>query len=168
MAEVIVQKSPIEGMGVFAGRRFPPGETVMVLDTSRVVDDDHPLRPDLDEREDHCTVLGDGRVVLLPSPERHLNHCCDPSAYLRTAGGRAQVIARRAIQAGEEVTLDYVINTHGGTRWSCRCGAERCRGLLEASFFDLPPAFQQEYLPLLESWFIEQHAAEMERVALSR
>lgn len=164
MAEVIVRGSPIQGLGVFAGRGFSPGEVVLGLDTSRVVDEAHPIRPDLGEREDHCTFLGDGRVVLLPSPERHLNHCCNPSAYLKTAGGRVQVIARRAIQAGEEVTLDYLINTHGGTRWSCHCGAARCRGLLEASFFDLPPAFQQEYLPLLESWFREQHEREVERV----
>lgn len=74
------------------------------------------------------------------------------------------MIARRPIRAGEEVTLDYLTNTHGGSSWECRCGADRCRGRLETSFFELPAGFQREYLPLLEEWFIEEHREEVERL----
>lgn len=158
MAVVEVRESEIEGLGVFALRTFTPGETVLTLDTSRVVDNEHPLRAELGEVDSHSTVLGGDTVVLLPAPERHLNHSCDPSAALRTVGGEVRVIARRRIWKDEEVTLDYLVNTHGGTRWECRCGAARCRGLLEASFFDLPVALQLAYLPLLEPWFVERHA----------
>lgn len=57
-----------------------------------------------------------------------------------------------------------MINTHGGSRWQCRCGAQRCQGLLEESFFDLPPELQEEYVPLLEQWFIEQHREAVSRL----
>lgn len=159
---VRVAPSPIEGQGVFANRPFVWGETVLVLDTSRVVTEEDPIRTEKGEREDHLAFLAGGEKFLLPEPERHLNHCCDPNAYLRTLDEGVRVIARRPIGAGEEVTLDYLINTHGGTSWHCRCGADRCRGQLETSFFELPPDFQREYLPLLEIWFIEEHRDEIE------
>jgi len=164
MNDVTVESSSIEGVGVFATRPFGRAETVLVIDTSRVVDDARPLRSEHGERDEHTTLLGDGRRVLLPSPERHLNHSCDPNAYLRTVDGELRVVARRPIDAGEEITLDYLINTHGGSRWRCDCGADRCRGLLEASFFDLPLALQREYLPLLEAWFVERHPERIARI----
>ena len=164
MTGVVARGSGIEGLGVFAERPFRAGELVLVLDTSRVVDEEHPLRPGLGESEDHCTWLGDGRVVLLPAPERYLNHSCNPNSYLRTVGRELQVVARRRIESRAEVTLDYLINTHGGSRWPCTCGADRCRGLLEESFFDLPLALQHEYLPLLEDWFVERHADAVSRL----
>lgn len=137
---------------------------MLVLDTSRVITEEHPLRPEEGEREDHLAYLAGGEVVLLPEPERHLNHSCDPNAYLHTVDDEVRVVARRAIRAGEEITIDYLINTHGGSSWRCRCGAERCRGELETSFFDLPAGFQREYLPMLEAWFIEEHREEIERL----
>lgn len=164
MTGVVARKSLIEGVGVFAGRRFSEGEVVLVIDTSRVVDEAHPLRPERGDQEDHCAYLQDGRVVLLGVPERHLNHSCDPNSYLNTVADELRVIARRSIEAGEEITLDYLINTHEGSRWRCNCGTDRCRGLLEASFFELPLELQKEYVVLLEYWFVEQHADAVSRL----
>lgn len=164
MTGVSVGESRIEGLGVFATGPLSEGDVVLVIDTSRVVDETRPLRPELGEHEDHCTYLQDGRVVLLGAPERHLNHSCDPNAYLRTVGDELQVLARRSIEVDEEITLDYLINTHGGTRWHCTCGADRCRGLLEASFLDLPLELQSEYVELLEPWFVERHAEAVKRL----
>jgi len=149
---------------VFATELARPGDTVLVLDTSRVVSEEHPLRAEEEEREDHLAYLAGGKVVLLPEPERHLNHSCEPNACLHTDEDEVGVVARRPIQAGEEVTIDYLINTHGGSSWSCRCGANRCRGELETSFFELPAGFQREYLPLREDWFVEEHGEEIERL----
>ncbi len=44
MADLYVAESGIHGAGVFAAREFAAGETVLVLDDSRVVDEGHPLR----------------------------------------------------------------------------------------------------------------------------
>jgi len=137
---------------VFATELARPGDTVLVLDTSRVVSEEHPLRAEEEEREDHLAYLAGGKVVLLPEPERHLNHSCEPNACLQTDEDEVGVVARRPI------------HTHGGSSWSCRCGANRCRGELETSFFELPAGFQREYLPLREDWFVEEHGEEIERL----
>lgn len=164
MSSVRVAPSPVEGKGVFATEPARGGDTVLVLDTSRVIDEEHPLRPEEDEHEDHLAFLAGGKVVLLPEPERHLNHSCDPNAYVHTVEMEVRVVARRPIQAGEEVTIDYLINTHGGSSWRCRCGTDRCRGQLETSFFELPIRFQREYLSILEAWFVEEHREEFEQL----
>ena len=157
MADVLVAASAIHGQGVFAARAFEAGETVLTLDDTRIVDDAHPLRPELGEYEHHCDYLAGGTGVLMQTPERHINSCCDPNTYVKTLGGLRRVVARRPIAAGEEITYDYILNCHGGAVWRCLCGSPRCRGVIVSSFFDLPAALQREYLPLLDAWFAEEH-----------
>jgi SET domain-containing protein len=162
MDNVYVAQSGIHGVGVFAARDFAAGETLMVLDDSRVVDEEHPLRPELGEYEYHCDYLEGGKVVLQRSPERHVNSSCDPNAYARRAEGKGFVVARRAIKAGEEITSDYIIDCHGGIVWDCNCGSPRCRRVVPSSFFELPVENQLEYLLLLNDWFVNEHRGEVE------
>jgi len=159
VGDVIVGPSAIQGLGVFAARPFAAGETVVVIDDSRVVDEAHPLRAERDEYPCHCDYLASGRVVLMAPPERHINSSCDPSTFV---GGRRHVIARRDLRAGDEITCDYIIDCHGGEVWRCRCGASGCRGTMVSSFFELPLALQVEYLPLLSPWFVDEHPDEMD------
>ena len=137
MADVVVGNSKIHGIGVFAARDFAEGETVLVIDDSRVVDDEHPLRPEFGEYDYHCDYLAGGKTVLMPSPERHINSHCDPNTFVKTIDGVRRVIARRAIRAGEEITCDYIINCHGGIVWQCGCESPHCRKTIVSSFFDL-------------------------------
>ena len=160
MADVYVSESGIHGLGVFAAREFAAGETVLVMDDSRVVDAEHPLRPELGEYAHHCDYLEGGKVVLQGYPERHVNSSCDPTAYALRRGGQSAVVARRAIRAGEEITCDYIIDCHGGLVWRCNCGSPRCRGTVPSSFFELPLEIQLEYLPLLNEWFVAEHREE--------
>jgi hypothetical protein len=67
------------------------------------------------------------------------------------------VFALRPISAGEEVTADYCINGFGDTLWQCNCGSARCRKNIHSDFFHLPYELQVEYLPLLDSWYIEEY-----------
>jgi hypothetical protein len=90
-------------------------------------------------------------------PERHINSSCEPNSFVKTIRGVRQVIARRDISTGEEITYDYIINCHGGDVWECRCGSGRCRGTIVSSFFELPWPLQAEYLPLLDGWFVSEH-----------
>jgi uncharacterized protein len=164
-----VGASGIDRQGVFATRAFRPGETVLVLDDSRVVDDEHPLDTAAGERAHHCDYLAGGRVVLMPSPERFINSSCEPNTKVvnRGAGwqgdqgdqgGVRHVVALIAIAAGDEITYDYLINCHGGVVWQCHCGAARCRGTIPASFFDLPVEEQRRLRGMLDGWFADEHA----------
>jgi SET domain-containing protein len=164
MSDMVVAESKIHGIGVFAARDFAPGETVLTLDDSRTVDEEHPLHPESGEYPYHCDYLAGGRVVLMPSPERHINSSCDPNTFVRTEDSVRRVVARRAIPAGAEITYDYLINCHGGEVWECRCGSLRCRRVMVSSFFELPEGLQVEYLPLLDKWFVAEHEPAVEEL----
>jgi hypothetical protein len=153
---VEVKTSPIEGLGVFALVPFFPGQCIRQINVVREITPDTPLREDLGERMDHCDYP-DGKVVLLGLPDRHINHSCDPNAYVRYAKDKCYLHARRSIAAGEEITCDYNMNITGGTSWPCHCGASRCRGETLGDFFKLPIEIQREYRPLLAEWFIQRH-----------
>ncbi len=157
MSDIYVDKSSIQGLGVFAGREYQENEVLHTIDDSRIVDDAHPVRPERAEYSCHCDYLSGGKVVLMPVPERHINSNCDPNTFVKTVGNIRNIFARRKILKGEEITYDYIINCNGGAVWQCQCGAKRCRGAIVSSFFDLPIELQLEYLPLLDDWFVSEH-----------
>ena len=154
MDGVVINLSDIEGLGVFAARPFKSNDVILAIDDSRVVGRDTPLTGH--EQERHCDYLEAGKVVLMQPPERYINHSCDPNTYVKTVNGKRLVIARREIQAGDEVTYDYSVNGGGDTIWLCHCGASRCRRNIHSDFFHLPIEFQREYLPELDDWFVKE------------
>jgi hypothetical protein len=153
---VEVKRSTIEGLGVFALERRAQGERIRQVNVVREITPAAPLREDLGERADHCDYP-DGKMVLLGYPDRHLNHSCDPNAYVRDDGGTCSLFARRNISVGEEITCDYNLNITGGTSWPCHCGAARCRGETLGDFFRLPIEIQREYRPFLADWFVRRY-----------
>jgi hypothetical protein len=159
--KVQVGPSAIHGTGVLATQPIAKGEAVLRIDDSRVVDDAHPLRPERGEYEHHCDWLA-GKTVLMQTPERHINHCCDPNTFVKTVNGGRYVFALRDIAAEEEVTYDYCINGWGDVVWECACGSPRCRHTIHSDFFHLPDALQVEYLPLLDDWYIAAYSAQAE------
>ena len=161
-SSVDVNRSAIDGLGVFAKKPFREGEIVLAIDDSRIVDETHPLAKDEDAR--HCDYLANGKVVLMQLPERHINHSCDPNTYVKTVNGKRLVIALRDIRHHEEISYDYCINSSGDTVWNCHCGAARCRHEIHSDFFHLPIELQREYLPLLDGWFLEEQRVEMKRI----
>jgi SET domain-containing protein len=59
-------------------------------------------------------------------PFSFINHSCESNVFIRIAYGRAEFYARKNIDAGEELTCDYVDSHHDG-RLPCRCGSGKCR-----------------------------------------
>ena len=58
------------------------------------------------------------------------NHSCDAN----TTFDGLNVVARRPIAAGEELTVDYAeLLGEDGESFSCRCGAPSCRGMVRGS-----------------------------------
>ncbi len=155
---VEVRPSSRGGRGVFALYDFDEGAFIRERLIVQEITAENPLPPE--EHPDH-TAIFDGKRILVGEPDRYLNHSCDPNAWLRFAADRIELIARRPINAGAEITLDYLINNSGGKSWTYGCGAERCRGKTGESFFTLPPDIQREYRPLLAEWFIRLHRREL-------
>ena len=100
----------------------------------------------------------------MQSPERHINHSCDPNVFVRTINGVRYVFALRSIAVNEETTYDYCINGYGDTLWECRCGSARCRKLIHSDFFHLPLTLQLEYLPLLDDWYVAEYREQVEQL----
>ena len=123
MENVVVQRSPIHGRGVFAVRRIEAGE--VVIDGCREVLTDEALESLAPEERMFLSVV-DGQNILMKPPARFVNHSCDPNAR----GTVWHDVAIRIIEAGEEVTVDYVAEHVPGLRLECHCQAPSCRGLL--------------------------------------
>ena len=154
-------RSPIHRTGVFATRRYAAGDRVLPIDDSRVVSEQWPLDSDKGELDHHQDYLGHC-VVLMREPERHINHSCEPNAYVKTFDALRWVVAYRDIAPGDEVTYDYCINSYGNEEWECACGHARCRRVHNTDFFRLPEEKLREYLPLLDDWFVEWRRSDVE------
>lgn len=162
-----VRASTIHGSGVFTKASFRSGETILSIDDARVVTLNASLISEEGEYEYHCDYLADGKVVLMRSPERHINHCCCPNTFVRTYDGRRYVIALNDIASGDEISFDYCINGGGDTIWECSCLHERCRRQIHSSYFNLPIVLQFEYRPLLDSWFVDENCIKLEQLERS-
>jgi len=161
-----VRRSPIQGQGVFTRDAISPHAVILHLDDSRVIDLAHPLRPEDGESELHRDFLPDGTVILMQSPERYINHCCEPNCYIYSANRDRFLLSRRAISPEEELLVDYSLNAVDGDVWECRCGAVTCRGRHKCDFFALPAAVQRESLPYLDPWFSATHALAIQKLLM--
>jgi D-alanine-D-alanine ligase len=64
-----------------------------------------------------------------------INHSCDPNAWLEGL----DLVARRPIEAGEEITIDYAtFIAETGASFECLCHAEHCRGTITPHDWQLP------------------------------
>ena len=123
MEKVVVENSPIHGKGVFAAQRIEPGE--VIIDGCRETLSDEAAKA-LPTEETVFLAVIDGQNILFTPPARFVNHSCHPNAR----GTDRHDIAVRLIEAGEEVTVDYVAEQVPGLRLECNCRAPNCRGLL--------------------------------------
>lgn len=163
MSRIEVRASTIEGLGIFAVEAFGPHDRIGQISIVREITEDAPLREEDGERFNHCDYP-DGKIVLIGFPDRHVNHSCDPNAYVSYGEDGCWFVARRDIEPGEEITIDYAINLVGGSSWRCSCGAKRCRGSVVGDFFQLPLPLQVEYRPHLAEWFVRRHKEQLQRL----
>jgi hypothetical protein len=137
LATVDFRTSAIAGRGVFARRRFAPGDTIVAF---------APKHRRLNARDPEATAAAEQKVTLLSDdqtvivPDTNVpggwlcNHSCNPNAAI-FASGEGRIECTRPIAPGEEVTVFYGWVSHNEPeRDPCRCGAETCRGTIN---FDL-------------------------------
>ena len=76
-------------------------------------------------------------VSWSPDPEhwKPINHSCDPNAWLEGMN----MVARRDISAGEEITMDYAtFYNERMADFACHCGATECRGIIKGTDYREP------------------------------
>jgi hypothetical protein len=163
---VKMSSSRLGGRGLFATRPFRAGETIRRIRLLRPVSEASPLAPGEDAA--HLSWI-DGGAWLTGEPDRYVNHSCEPTAWKRfdaDGGPDADMVALVDLEPGREITYDYGLNTHGGSQWACACGAPTCRGLMAASWFDLPLGLRRRQRPRLAPWFVRRHAERLAREGL--
>jgi len=79
-----------------------------------------------------------------------LNHSCNPNTFIKIVNRAStkpfiDIIARRDIKTGEELTFDYAsLEYDTVTKTVCKCGTSVCRGTIHG-FKDLPEHIKKEY-----------------------
>ncbi len=162
MNNVIVKSSSIQGKGVYAIADIKKDEMVLEIDDSHVVTD--PSKLTKEQNEYDCDYLEDGKVILMQSPEKFINHSCDPSTYVKTINGVRKVLAMSDIKTGDEITYDYSINGDNDGTFKCHCMSKNCRGMYQGNFFKLPLDIQKKYLPYLDDWFVKQYILKVDEL----
>jgi SET domain-containing protein len=141
IVDIEVRDAGRKGLGVFALRRFRKGEFIFRRRHGRVVANSRIPALSREDRRHLCELDYTKSAILLP-PGSYLNHSCEPNA-MRSG---VKVFAWRAIDAGEEITIDYRLNAFGKDRWICSCGSPSCSGEVTGDFFSLTPERQRAYL----------------------
>ena len=122
MADLIVKKSNIHGMGVFANRDFRKGEIVIKYNLKHLTKEEFDSLPKI---EKHFTSFQEGKYWLFSSPERYVNHSCEPNVNpnFKERGD----FAIRNIKKGEEIATDYRKDDVPGLNMGCNCGSKNCK-----------------------------------------
>lgn len=128
---VNVAPSRIDGQGAFAAVAIPPRLKIGEIRGESLSVPEARIRATRSERIMIVEVSPRRAIDFSRSgdPMRYTNHSCRPNARLVIRDGRVEFYARRAIEPGEEITVDYGTTHHEG-RLQCRCGAAGCRGAL--------------------------------------
>jgi hypothetical protein len=143
LAPVEFRNSRIEGRGVFARRRFEPGQIVVpYAPKQRRIDADSEEA--LTASESKLTLLSERAFVIIPDttvPGGWLcNHSCRPNADLYS-DGEGRIRCTRPIAPGEEVTIFYGwVTENERERDSCLCGSPNCRRFINFDVSDAEAA----------------------------
>jgi hypothetical protein len=136
---VMVRRSPIHGLGLFAVRPIDAGEEIGVYTGRRYSTD---CQAQWEDSLTYLFRLSDGTLIdgrEGGNATRHINHSCEPNclAYEVEGPGGVPVIvieAERSIASGEELYLDYALDVaeEDISSFGCACGTSRCRGTMAA------------------------------------
>ncbi len=147
------------GLGLFATRRFLPGQVIYSTDWLTVKGDVQDLfaQTIVDGHValvmvtvEHMVVFEDGRWLDVPGC--FANHSCAPTttSVFHDPAGRGRVsrydqVALVELLPGDELTCDYTRFDWGddGLAFECLCGAPACYGTIDG-FFGLPRPLQEQ------------------------
>jgi len=125
MSDIIVKKSKIHELGVFAVRDFKKGEIILKWHPSELTKEQADKLP---EEEKRYIALLKGKYLLMQPSERFVNHSCDANTHTENFCD----VAKRDIKKGEEITANYSETASPGERMECKCGSKNCRRIITA------------------------------------
>jgi SET domain-containing protein len=129
--DVFVRKSAIDGHGVFAAEMIPARLKIGEIRGEAITCAEGRRRAASLQRIMIVEISARTAIDASKStdPMRFTNHSCQANARLQITGGRIEFYSLRAIEPGEEITVNYGQTHHKGSV-RCRCGAPNCIGAL--------------------------------------
>lgn len=152
-----IRQSPLAGIGVFANTDISRGDWVALwggkIYSHEEID---ALAENYPNFASHPVSVFEGYSLASTSLTRiddaeRFNHSCSPNIGIR---GQIVVVARRRIQAGEELCFDYGTSETGFEPFSCQCGSKDCRDLIDGTAWT-DPAFQRRHRGWF-SWYLAE------------
>jgi SET domain-containing protein len=151
---IILKRSPLEGLGLFATEDIAAGEVIWHEEmTYRQYRREEimawpPAQRDFFLR--YSFQIGErlhagpeNETELMADASNFMNHSCDPNTWFIDD---ETMTARRDIKAGEEVTYDYATSeTRDSFSLECRCGSPLCRGVALGSDYWSRPELRARY-----------------------
>jgi uncharacterized protein len=129
--DLSIRPSRIHRWGVFAEEKIPPRRKVIEYTGEKIARREVKRRSALRQLvylfELNSYWCIDGAVG--GSGAEYVNHCCDPNLTSSIMKGHILYFSRRAIEPGEELTLDYRFGANV-ERVNCYCGVIACRGTI--------------------------------------
>ena len=123
--------SPIHRYGVFAAEPIPARRRVIEYAGRRITEAQAARLGT--RRHIYLFSLGDDLMIdgaTGGSGAEYINHSCEPNLIARQEGKRVWYSSLRPIAAGEELLVDYRLDSDDV--YPCGCGAPSCRGVLNA------------------------------------
>lgn len=139
-----VQFHPETGYGLYAQTALQPSDMILDFEEQprRLVSRSHVLKTWSAEYIEqfcrHAFPLTSETWVLWdkdPAQWKPINHACDPNTWL----DGLNIVARRPIAPGEQITLDYAtLYADGMIPFQCQCGSSNCRGQIQETDYLQP------------------------------
>lgn len=123
--KVCIKSSSQHGRGVFACEPIHAGDPILTFSGPML------MRAEVCEQDYHLQVGEDRYLGASGEADDYVNHSCDPNAGFRDG---LVLVARREIDAEEEITWDYstAIDEEDFPGFSCCCGVAACRGAVRS------------------------------------
>jgi SET domain-containing protein len=125
-----VKKSNIYGKGCFALTHLPARKKIKLYEGELIKGSRKIQARIRRQAESAIKIITIGADIAIDgavggNETAFINHSCDPNAFIRVVPGeKVAIFARRDIQPGEELTIDYRDPYHPEV---CHCGAANCR-----------------------------------------
>jgi hypothetical protein len=136
-----------KGEGIFATRTFEIGNTIIIGHIVERFNTNHS----------HAAQISENEFVRHAGIIHKINHSCEPNCGIRVnETGAHDVIVRKTIALGDELTLDYAMRNYRIEYFpsQCLCGASNCRGKI-TGWRDLPEERKKEYAGFIAPYLLE-------------
>lgn len=125
MKKVVIKKSEISGLGIYASSPIKKGELIGYI-KGEIKHKINKTKKDSQMYPDWVGFKKDFWVDPLP-PFKYINHSCDANCGIK---GTKSVFALKNIRAGEELTFDYStseVDLNWELKETCNCKSRNCR-----------------------------------------